>query len=416
MAESELARLQKELNFKQLQLNSLYELSSAIHSSGDVDHIVRIFFTILMGPLCIPKAFLFDRGRQLFRKKGFALSHSELQLIKKNLRKSCNSGTWLKVAELPADCSKLKELFTAKGIGYLVNISGSNRRLIVLGLGFKLNNAELSLEDLDFVFYLSQFSLVELDRVFFMQQALEKKRMESELAIARNIQRALMPQVIPRLNHYDIAVVYEPIREVGGDYYDILKKRQNLQPIVLADVEGKALSAALLAASSQAVFHSLNELYLFKPTKFIQKANSLIIDLTGGMRFITLFWMLLDDEKPALTYVNAGHVTPYLISEAAVTKLTTGGLLLGFAEDGDYQEETIPLKTGDMVVSFTDGVLEVENPDGEEFGDAGIVAFVRRNRDLPAQEIADRLYRRIKAFSQGRTFRDDFTIVLIKVK
>jgi sigma-B regulation protein RsbU (phosphoserine phosphatase) len=416
MAENDLKQLQKELKFKKLQLNSIYELSSAIHSSFDVDHVIRIFFSTLMAPLGISRAFFFDQNQVIFRKRGFVLIEEEAQFIKKSVRKALAGASRLDVESLSPALNKIKKILLAKGIHHLLNISESKKRTIVLGLGRKFNQREMQQEDCEFAFILSRFMLIELDNIHYLAQIFEKKKLEHEMKIARAIQLSLLPQKLPQLQNYDISVIYETIQEVGGDYYDFLKKKKNIQPLVLADVEGKGLSAALLAASCQAIFHSLNELYLFKPAKFIGKANALIHEITNGSRFITLFWMLLDDEVPALTYVNAGHNQPYLISGTKVIKLSAGGFLIGFSDCSVYEQKTILLSPGDIVCAFTDGVFEVQNPAGEEFGEQAMVEFIQQNSGLSAAELSNGLYKKIKNFSKHTSFRDDFTIFIIKVR
>jgi len=416
MAEIDLKQLQKELKFKKLQLNSIYELSSAIHSSFDIDHVIRIFFSTLMAPLGLSRTFFFDPGQSLFRKRGFILSEAESLFIKKNIRKALGGTLTLAIESLPADQDKIKKLLLTKGIHYLLNIAGSKKKTIVLGLGRKFNQRPMEQEDCEFAYILSRFMLIELDTIYYLAQIFEKKKLEHEIKIARDIQLSLLPQELPKLQNYDISVIYESIQEVGGDYYDFLKNKKNLQPLVLADVEGKGLSAALLAASCQAIIHSLNELQLFQPAEFVAKANTLIHQITNGSRFITLFWMLLDDEKLALTYVNAGHNQPYLISGSRIVKLNAGGFLIGFSDCSTYEQETIQLNHGDIVCAFTDGVFEVQNPEGEEFGEKGIVDFVRQNSSLNAAEISGGLYKKIKNFAKKTNFRDDFTILIVKVR
>jgi sigma-B regulation protein RsbU (phosphoserine phosphatase) len=204
---------------------------------------------------------------------------------------------------------------------------------------------------------------------------------------------------------------------VGGDYYDILKIRHNKDlPILIADVEGKGLPASLLAASSQAIFHTLNELYLFEPGKFIAKANSMICEFTRGQRFITLFWMLVDDDKQSLTYVNAGHIEPLLITKNNVTPLSKGGFLSGFIGEAQYEKETLQLEPGDLIAAFTDGVPEVENKAGDEFGIDVMIEFLQNNRHLTADELTTGLFKTITDFSQGKKFRDDFTLIILKAK
>jgi sigma-B regulation protein RsbU (phosphoserine phosphatase) len=416
MAENELKRLHRELQFKKLQLNSIHELSSAMQAQFDVDHVMRIFFSSLMAPLGLSRAFFFDRQHELLRKRGFALGAGESLLLKKKLARAVLGASCVTAAELPPGLEDLRLLLQARGIFYLLNIAENKKKPVVLGLGRKFNLRELAQEDFEFAGILSHFMLIELENIRYLEQILEKKKLEHEMKIARNIQLSLLPQDLPQLRHYDLAVIYEPIQEVGGDYYDILKKRQDIQPLVLADVEGKGLAAALLAASCQAVFHSMNELYLFKPATFIARANSFIHEITRGSRFITLFWMLLNDDVPALTYVNAGHNAPILVNAAGVRKLDAGGLLLGFDNDSPYQEQTLALAAGDVICAFTDGVFEVQDRSGREFGEKGIADFVQSNRNLSAAELGDALYRRIKNFSQKTKFRDDFTIMIVKVR
>jgi sigma-B regulation protein RsbU (phosphoserine phosphatase) len=416
MAKSEIKRLQKDLKFKKLQLNSIYELSSALQAQFDVDHVMRLFFSSLMAPLGVSRTFFFDRKQELFRKRGFVLSAAEALLLKKKLARAIAGQASLKVGELPASQAELKKLLQARGIHYLLNVSESRKRSLVLGLGRKFNLRELEQEDFELAFILSRFMLIELDNIRYLAQIFEKKKLEHEMKIARDIQLSLLPQGLPQLALYDVSVIYRPIQEVGGDYYDILPKKKNIQPLVLADVEGKGLSAALLAASCQAIFHSMNELYLFKAARFIGKANAFIHEITRGSRFITLFWMLLNDEVPELTYVNAGHNAPILISKNTVRRLDTGGLLIGFSSDSVYQEQTLPLESGDVLCAFTDGVSEVNNPSGAEFGDQAISDFIQANRQLTASELSDRLYKKIKSFSQKTKYRDDFTVLIVKVR
>jgi len=416
MAENDIKQLQKELKFKKLQLNSIYELSSALQSQFDIDNVMRIFFSSLMAPLGISRTFFFDLNQDIFRKRGFVLSEAEVQLIKKKLKKAMGNSSRRIVADLPPDLAALKKLLLGRQIHYLLNISESKKRTLILGLGRKFNLRDLEQEDFEFAYILSRFMLIELDNIHYLAQMFEKKKLEHEMKIARDIQLSLLPQGLPQLKNYEMSVIYEPIQEVGGDYYDILKMKKNIQPLVLADVEGKGLSAALLAASCQAIFHSMNELYLFQPAKFIGKANSFIHEITRANRFITLFWMLLNDETPALTYVNAGHNAPFLISKKSVRKLDAGGFLLGFSGNSLYQEETVPLHSGDIVCAFTDGVVEVENPAGEEYGEQAIMDFLIANAQLSAAELSNRLYKKIKYFSRNKKFRDDFTVLIVKVR
>ena len=416
MEERKLSKLKRELKLKEFQFNSLYEFSSSIYSSFQIDNVIRIFFSTLMGQLGISKAFFFDGENTIFRKRGFRFSEHEQKIFDTNIRKIQSNWFFLKVEDLPESYSLLKQLLLEKKIHYLINISESEKKKILLGMGLRFNRTDLTQENIEYAFFVSRFALIAIENAILINRIIESKRIEHEIKIARDIQQSLMPQDLPQMENFEIGILYEPISEVGGDYYDILKKRGSAQPLLIADVEGKGLPAALLAASSQAVFHSLNELYFFEPSKFVAKANSLIYEFTRGNRFITLCWLLLEDKKREVTYVNAGHVEPFFIGKKGVKTLSTGGLLTGFVAEAAYQKETLKLHRGDLIVAFTDGVPEAENPQGEELGEEAMVKYFKKNSHLSARELVDGFYKKVRQFCQQKKLRDDFTLMVIKAK
>ena len=416
MEERKLSKLKRELKLKEFQFNSLYEFSSSIYSSFQIDNVIRIFFSTLMGQLGISKAFFFDGENTIFRKRGFRFSEHEQKIFDTNIRKIQSNWFFLKVEDLPESYSLLKQLLLEKKIHYLINISESEKKKILLGMGLRFNRTDLTQENIEYAFFVSRFALIAIENAILINRIIESKRIEHEIKIARDIQQSLMPQDLPQMENFEIGILYEPISEVGGDYYDILKKRGSAQPLLIADVEGKGLPAALLAASSQAVFHSLNELYFFEPSKFVAKANSLIYEFTRGNRFITLCWLLLEDKKREVTYVNAGHVEPFFIGKKGVKTLSTGGFLTGFVAEAAYQKETLKLHRGDLIVAFTDGVPEAENPQGEELGEEAMVKYFKKNSHLSARELVDGFYKKVRQFCQQKKLRDDFTLMVIKAK
>jgi sigma-B regulation protein RsbU (phosphoserine phosphatase) len=417
MEEKKISYLTRELKLKQIQFNSIFEFSESIYSSFQVDNIVRIYFSTLMGQLGISRIFFFDSENHLFEKRGFKTTEEEQTVLNRSMADLGSQWFYSTVEDLAAGFAELKALLKEKKIHSLVNVSESEKKAAILGLGAKVNQKELTTENIEYAFFVSKFSRGAIENALLIDRLIESKRMEHEMKIARDIQLSLLPQSLPSLRHFDISVIYEPTNEVGGDYYDILKRRINRElPILIADVEGKGLPAALLAASSQAVFRSLNELYRFEPGKFISKANSLICEFTRGQRFITLVWMLVHDENRSVTYVNAGHVEPLLFSKDRVTRLSRGGFLTGFVEEAQYEKETLALTPGDLLVTFTDGVPEVENKAGEEYGIDTMIKFLQNHRHLSAEELSASLFDTIKDFSQGRKFRDDFTLIILKAK
>lgn len=416
MEDQKIVRLTKELKLKKFQFNSIYEFSSSLYSQFDINDIIRIFFSTLMGQMAISKIFFFDVSKNLFREKGCHFNESEIEKIKTGVEKISSEWFYFQVDGLDQELDSTKALLTERKIHYLVNISDSPEKSLFLGLGYKFNRVPLDQEEIEFAFFISRFALIAIDNAVLLNRIIENKRIEHEIKIAHDIQLSLLPQKIPELVHFDVSVLYKPINEVGGDYYDILKERQGLIPILIADVEGKGLPASLLAASSQAIFHSLNELYFFNPAKFLSKANSLIYNFTRGNRFITLFWMLIDDRKRTVSYVNAGHIQPFIISGNRTVTLSKGGFLTGFVEDAQYEMGNEQLKKGDVLVAFTDGVVEVNNRDNQEFGRGALIELVRSNRTLPSRKLAEKIHQKTEQYSQGKMFNDDFTLIVLKVK
>jgi sigma-B regulation protein RsbU (phosphoserine phosphatase) len=416
MEDQKIVRLKKELKLKRFQFNSIYEFSSSLYSSFDISNIIRILFSTLMGQMAISRIFFFDTSKKLFRERGCKLSSSEIDRFRKDVKKIKGSWFSLEVKNLSPDLHSLQNLLLEKKVHYLVNISDSSKKKTFIGLGYKFNKLQLSEEEIEFSFFISRFALIAIDNAVLLHQIIENKRIEHEIKIAKDIQLSLLPQRIPKLSNFEISVVYRPINEVGGDYYDILKERQGMIPVLIADVEGKGLPAALLAASSQAIFHSLNELYFFKPAKFISKANSLIYNFTKGNRFITLFWLLVDDENRAITYVNAGHIEPFIVSGDQTISLSVGGFLTGFVEDAEYEMATQQLKKGDILVAYTDGVIEVNNPRDQEYGRDSLINLVKANTSLSAEKLTKKICRETEKFSKGKKYNDDFTLIVLKAK
>jgi len=416
MEGQQLKKLIKELKVKKFQFNSIYEFSSSIYSSFRLDNIFRIFFSTIMGHMGISRIVFIDEKNDIIEKRGFRLGKKDKETIHEGLKKLKKNWTHIEVKDLEKKNLELFELFSQKNISYLLNLSDTETKNTVLGLGLKFNRLNPDKDDLDFAFSISKFTLSAIENSIMISKMIEKEKMEHEIGIAKDIQLSLLPQQIPEFENFDIAIKYEPINSVGGDYYDILAERKGKTPLLIADVEGKGLSAALLAASSQAVFRVMNNLYFSKPEDFISKANSLIYDFTKGNRFITIFWMLLDDKKREITYVNAGHEAPLLLSGNDVYPLSKGGFLTGFTDEADYEKENISLKSGDIIVAFTDGVPEIENSEGEEFGVKNIVKFIKKNRKKSANTINKSLFEKLDEFRGKIKPRDDCTLIIIKVK
>jgi sigma-B regulation protein RsbU (phosphoserine phosphatase) len=257
-----------------------------------------------------------------------------------------------------------------------------------------------------------------------LRQAEEKKRLEEELRIAREIQMSLLPRGKAAIPGVSITTLCVPAREVGGDYFDLLPIDDDRLAVLIADVAGKGTSAALYMAELKGVVLSLVR-STPSPRQLLIAANRIISEHLDSRAFITMTYAVVDLKTRTMTYARAGH-TPlvYRTSDGGaqpdVRILTPDGLVLGLRIDGGelferlLQEESIALRPGDLLLFFTDGISEAMNAESEMFGEARLAQLVAEHGDLPAGELRERMLREIDAFVAGAPQHDDMTMILLK--
>jgi sigma-B regulation protein RsbU (phosphoserine phosphatase) len=244
----------------------------------------------------------------------------------------------------------------------------------------------------------------------------EKERYTKELEIARSIQASFLPETMPQIPGFALAAVSVPALEVGGDFYDFIPMSQNRWALVIADVSGKGMSAALFMALSRTLLRACLE-GKTDTTTAISEANRFICrDAQSGM-FVTVYCAVLDPEQKALNCVNAGHNPPLIVPYGSVEPyfLRESGIAMGVVDEIDTREETITLKPGDLVVMYTDGVTEAFNEKLEAFGEERLIAVARTCRSLPAGEVIQRLLAAIHEFTGTTPQSDDITLVVLRV-
>ncbi|VVB72921.1 Methanogenesis regulatory histidine kinase FilI [uncultured archaeon] len=246
-----------------------------------------------------------------------------------------------------------------------------------------------------------------------MEQKLERSR--AELHIAAAIQRRFIPEKIPVIPGFEIAAVSIPAMEVGGDFYDFIPLPEGRYGLVIADVAGKSIPAALFMALSRTIIRA-NVAHQSRTSDVLKNANNMIAsDATAGM-FVTLLYGILDGETLSFNYADAGHPPPLLFRagiEVLVEEPVTG-IALGAKEGAIYEESTIKFSPGDVAVFYTDGVTEAMNTKGEMYGQGRIADMVSRSRQMSAEMILRRLQSDISSFSSGREQNDDITMVVLK--
>jgi sigma-B regulation protein RsbU (phosphoserine phosphatase) len=264
----------------------------------------------------------------------------------------------------------------------------------------------------------------------------EKQRLDQEMKIAAAVQSRLFPRSIPKSDKLDIAKgVCIPARSVSGDYYDLLDVAPGVIGIVVADVCGKGVSAALMMANLQANLRGQTRAYqdayenggrplamAAKPARrVVERVNQQVAGSMMDASFITLFYAEFDERASTLRYTNAGHNPPLLFcnekkGRESVRKLFAGGTVLGVFCDTEFEEEEIELRSGDTLVAFTDGVIEARNPHGEEFGEDRLIDLLTEYAGLPAAELEKRILRAVEDWTAEAEQEDDLTLLIIKVR
>jgi sigma-B regulation protein RsbU (phosphoserine phosphatase) len=259
--------------------------------------------------------------------------------------------------------------------------------------------------------------VAELKGALERERRAGEERLEREVRIAQQVQTRLFPQKVPRSDGLECHGVCRPARGVAGDYYDFLELDREHLGIAVGDVAGKGISAALLMASLQGALRSHASLSDEGPAQAACAINAQVHSLTDSHRFATFFWAVFEEPGRALTYVNAGHNPPMLLRRAgALERLTADGPPLGVFAGSQYEQRTVALASGDVLLVFSDGITEAPGPGEEEFGEARLERVLRDRCALPAAGLCDAILSAVQQFQNGAAQEDDMTVVVARVR
>src|SRR6266705_3290795 len=286
----------------------------------------------------------------------------------------------------------------------------------VIGV-FDLESDELnaySNDDLEVLMLLASQVAIIIEKVMLHDQLIEKQRLETQLEVARQVQLELLPPRDPQLEGFDISAYNFPTEEVSGDYYDWVRIYDDQIGIVVADVSGKGVPAALLMAFLRASLRAASHIG-YAPHISMSKVNYLLWESIESNQFVTAFYGILDATNRTLAYANAGHNPPLLKNADGTSRfLEQGEVPLGMFRDTRYYEHYLTIAPGELLVLYTDGVTEATNPAGEEFGPERLVRSVKAARDRSARELIDAVQRDVVDWTDGRGAHDDVTFFVIK--
>ena len=257
-----------------------------------------------------------------------------------------------------------------------------------------------------------------------LEESKEKSRLEGELQIAREVQNQLFPQTLPELPGLRVFGVCHAARVVSGDYYDFLKIEQESLALVLGDISGKGISAALLMAAVQSSIRAqffdgnapggTGPTFPLSPAEVVARLNMQLYQSTPPEKYATFFYAVYHAAQRTLTYTNAGHPPPFLFRNGSVQRLEEGGTVVGLFERVKYNQAVVQLQPGDLVLAFTDGMTEPENSFGEEFGEDRLVDAARRALYSPAEALAQEIYRSVNEWTGSPELQDDMTMIFVR--
>jgi FixJ family two-component response regulator len=260
-----------------------------------------------------------------------------------------------------------------------------------------------------------RFLNLAVDRIGIGIENLRLRGQEREFEEAHEIQQGLLPKQIPQIPGHEISGGWQPASAVGGDYFDALKFTDSQVALCIADVSGKGMPAALLMSNLQAAVKAFAS-ETMPPRELCTKVNRVICSNIAANKFITFFYCRYDAARHRLLYSNAGHDAPILVHrDGSFVRLREGGAVLGVFHDWNYEQNEVEFVPGDRVLLFTDGVTEVRNADGEEFGEHRLIDLLRQARRLGARELQTQVMRTVAEFSRGE-FQDDATLIAMSAE
>jgi sigma-B regulation protein RsbU (phosphoserine phosphatase) len=396
-------------------LTTLFEIGRDFSSFFSREQIIRTLTFNLMGQLAVSKFAVYwidehKKYNQITNRLGKSLEQEFLATL------CCSSEIAVKIE----DCNLSPEQFLELNLIDIIiaapmKVQGNHKGLLLIGR--KMSGGEFSDYDLLFIEALGNTAIAALENERLFHQELEKKRLESELSIALEIQKNLLPKQAPILKHFEIAGTTIPSRHVGGDYFDFIQLDEHKYLIAIADVSGKGIPASLIMANMQSALRLLSKIN-FSLIEIIQQVNYLIFVNTSADKFVTGFFCIIDDENGDIEFVNAGHNPPMLIHNSGdIELLHEGGLILGFLEgDFNYESKKLKLVQGETILMFTDGVNEARNTSQEEFSDETLKQSLINHHLLPAKELMNNVINDVKEFVGPASQYDDITMVVLKGK
>ena len=419
-AHSKANKLNEELDQKIQELKTLLDLVRGLTSSLEPDEVAQLLMLTLSGRWMVRKYALiaWKSGHPpVLRFKGMNPDLlAEFSSYKNTIEDLPDS---MKVSDLPE--SSLKNMLMEESAEVLFPIKAGDRTTGgIVAIGGRPGNLSYSESDLDFGTGLVAQAAVAFENAWHVREAIERKKVEQELALAATIQENLFPSSLPKLPNYEFSARNRPARQCGGDYYDILPVggvgSEGTFLVCVADVSGKGLPASLLMSNIQATLRALVG-RVHSLTELSAHTNELLFAVTPSNKYVTAIMLDIDINTGKVRFVNAGHTSCLLLrADGEAVWLCATGTPLGMLPGMSYEEQSFELLPGDLIALFSDGVTEAQDEDENEYSEERVAEFIRTIAGEPLDNIVDKVFEEIDRFAGSAPQYDDITLFIIKRK
>lgn len=402
-------------------LLALSEAASALISHFPLDQLVQRIIELVL------RAVPAERGALLLRREGSGslevmarrgyTDREEIRISKTIIEVVLEA----KNAILTLD-ARTDERFDAavsilmQGIRSILCVPLVNNEREVIGLIYlddRLASEVFSESALRLVGLIASMAAVKVENCYLLEGQIEKKRMEEQLAVGSQIQRGLLPAEEPAIPGYELCAGYQSCFEVGGDYYDFIRKDDGKLALVIADISGKGVGAALLMAVLQASLRALINA-VGEPAELIRQLNKVLVTSSPYNKFATIFYAELNPATHELEYVSGGHNPSLLSIGDEIKELGSSGPVVGIVPSATFRCHKVSLPPGATLVMYTDGVTELNDEAGEEFGTDRLAEVVRESHREDLRWLIDRIHERMVQFARSHRFDDDSTLLVLR--
>lgn len=396
-------KLEKELNLKQLQIKSLLTITQAINDNIATDGLFNMYKSFLSWEMGIEKMALFVVSDEVWK----CSTHIKFQ--KERTEEIIPEILQYKRLHLIKD----QENRILRGFDVIIPVFHKDLPIAYSLIGGIKDKDDLY-NKIQFITTITNIIAVAIENKKLFKRQLQQQMYKRDMELAIEVQQMLIPDKLPKGKNYELSKIYMPHSTVGGDYLDYIRFDEHRFAICIADISGKGVGAAILMANFQAMVQSFIYQYRDMET-FIVALNQAVFRITKSDKFITFFIAEINTKTQELKYVNAGHYPPILVQDDAVKRLDKGCPFIGAFEHLPFvTEEKVDLSSESLLLSFTDGLVELKNDAGHYFDDTKVESFVRDHMHLSTEAFNDALLQEIESFKGVDDYSDDIAILTCK--